>query len=174
MICWMTALMRWWWCLFSTRPTRQVLLTYRLWFDQTIELKPLYSALLNINWCITEEIPQDYIGKEINYATFIVIFFSHITGCTIFSKDVTLLPEITNEFLKEHLYYSVSSNCVRIDACADFTLDLGPHIPPYTKAFKVFIDVDFCNFIVTVGFEKWKETLVLISYKWGKSFTSMF
>jgi hypothetical protein len=60
------------------------------------------------------------------------------------------------------------------DVCADFTLNLGPQIPPYTKAFKVFIDVDFCNFIVTVGFEKWKETLVLISYKWGKSFTSMF
>ncbi|VDI06314.1 Hypothetical predicted protein [Mytilus galloprovincialis] len=87
--------------------------------------------------------------------------------CKLFGKDHNLLPEITNEFLKDHLYYSVSSNCLRIDACTDFSIDLGANIPAYTKAFRAFIDVDFCKFIISFGFEGWKETLVLISYDWG-------
>ncbi|XP_076116682.1 uncharacterized protein LOC143084161 [Mytilus galloprovincialis] len=87
--------------------------------------------------------------------------------CKLFGKDHNLLPEITNEFLKDHLYYSVSSNCLRIDACTDFSIDLGANIPAYTKAFRAFIDVDFCKFILSFGFEGWKETLVLISYDWG-------
>jgi hypothetical protein len=45
------------------------------------------------NWYTAEEIPQDNIGKEINYTKF-KIFFFYLIGCTIFGKDVTLLPDI--------------------------------------------------------------------------------
>lgn len=99
--------------------------------------------------------------------------FVAFSGCKLFGKDHNLLPEITNDFLKDHLYYSVSSNCLRIDACTDFSIDLGANIPAYTKAFRAFIDVDFCKFIISFGFEGWKETLVLISYDWGRLFKTM-
>lgn len=95
---------------------------------------------------------------------YLSLFFSE---CSLLGVDITL-PEIKDDFLKKHLYYSISSNCLRIDACTDFSLDLGPNIPAYTKAFKAFIDVDFCKFIVSFGFEGWKDTIVLISYDWGK------
>ena len=45
------------------------------------------------NWYTAEEIPQDNIGKEINYIKFMIFFF-YLIGCTIFGKDVILLPDI--------------------------------------------------------------------------------
>ncbi|CAC5381354.1 unnamed protein product [Mytilus coruscus] len=77
-----------------------------------------------------------------------------------------MLPEITSDTLKKHLYYSLSSDCQRIDACVDFSVKvLGQVI---TKAFKAYIEIDFCNFLLGYGFEGLRKTTILINYNWGQ------
>lgn len=78
-----------------------------------------------------------------------------------------MLPEITSDTLKKHLYYSMSSDCQRIDACVDFSVKvLGQVI---MKAFKAYVEIDFCNFLLAYGFEGLKKSTILINYNWGKS-----
>ncbi|XP_052081230.1 uncharacterized protein LOC127719255 [Mytilus californianus] len=77
-----------------------------------------------------------------------------------------MLPEITSDTLKKHLYYSMSSDCQRIDACVDFSVKvLGQVI---TKAFKAYVEIDFCNFVLAYGFEGLKKSTILINYNWGQ------
>ncbi|XP_063420822.1 uncharacterized protein LOC134706043 [Mytilus trossulus] len=77
-----------------------------------------------------------------------------------------MLPEITSAILKKHVYYSVSSDCQRIDACVDFSVQvLGQFI---TKAFKAYVEIDFCNFLLGYGFEGLKKSTILINYNWGQ------
>ena len=76
------------------------------------------------------------------------------------------LPEITDSFLNDHLYYSITSDCLRLDACIDVSFQLGDF--EYSKAFNTFIELDFCKYVVTYGFEGRTDSLILISYKWGK------
>jgi hypothetical protein len=76
------------------------------------------------------------------------------------------LPEITDSFLNDHLYYSITSDCLRLDACIDVSFQLGDF--KYSKAFNAFIELDFCKYVLTYGFEGRTDSLILISYKWGK------
>ncbi|VDI22130.1 Hypothetical predicted protein [Mytilus galloprovincialis] len=79
-------------------------------------------------------------------------------------KHLTL-PDIRNKRLKDLLYYSVSPTCLRLDACFSPSIKIGRKT--IKKSFKAFVDVDNCNFIVTLGFEGWRKSLILISYDWG-------
>jgi hypothetical protein len=57
---------------------------------------------------------------------------------------------------------------MRIDACVDVNFKaIG-----YTKAIKTFVELDPCNFIMTVGFETFTASIVLISYDWGEWHTT--
>ena len=76
------------------------------------------------------------------------------------------LPEITDSLLKDHVYYSISNDCLRLDACIDASFSLGDF--SYAKAFSAFIELDFCKFVLKFGFEGRTRTLILISYNWGK------
>lgn len=71
---------------------------------------------------------------------------------------------ITSTTMPEHLYYYISEDCLRIDTCVDLVLKNVA----YTKAMRAYIDLDPCNFLLTVSFEKWTETFILINYQWGK------
>ncbi|CAC5401161.1 unnamed protein product [Mytilus coruscus] len=76
------------------------------------------------------------------------------------------LPEITNSILQEHMYYLVSSDCQRIDACVDFSVEVFEQV--ITKAFNVYIEIDFCNFVLRYGFEGKEMSFILIKYDWGQ------
>ncbi|XP_063399952.1 uncharacterized protein LOC134684586 [Mytilus trossulus] len=76
------------------------------------------------------------------------------------------LPDIRNKRLRDLLYYSVSPTCLRLDACFSPTITIGRKT--IKKSFKAFVNVDNCHFIVTLGFEGWRKSLILISYDWGK------
>ena len=81
--------------------------------------------------------------------------------------DTTMyLPEITDPWLNDHLYYSITSDCLRFDACIDVSFQLGDF--EYSKAFNAFIELDFCKYVLTYSFEGRTDSLILISYKWGK------
>jgi hypothetical protein len=73
------------------------------------------------------------------------------------------LPEITNVNLKKHLYYSIAPNCMRIDACADITIQAID----FTKAVKIYIELNPCQFILTVAFETITKSIILLTYDWG-------
>jgi hypothetical protein len=86
-------------------------------------------------------------------------------GCYLALLNRTLtLPAITNPTLKKHMYYSLTPNCMRLDACADITIKAID----YTKALKAYVELDPCHFILYAGFEKWERQFILISYEWGK------
>ncbi|CAG2189963.1 unnamed protein product [Mytilus edulis] len=81
----------------------------------------------------------------------------------LINKTLTL-PAITDPTLKKHLYYQMSPNCMRFDACADITIKAID----YTKALRAYVELDPCHFILYAGFEKWERQFILISYEWGK------
>ncbi|CAG2190929.1 unnamed protein product [Mytilus edulis] len=76
------------------------------------------------------------------------------------------LPEITNSILQEHVYYSLSPDCQRIDACVDFPVEVFGEV--ITKAFNVYIEIDFCNFLLKYGFEGLELSFILVKYNWGQ------
>ncbi|KAL5015120.1 hypothetical protein ScPMuIL_009390 [Solemya velum] len=82
--------------------------------------------------------------------------------CTVLGKTV-VLPDITNAKLRKHLYYYIADDCLRIDSCVDFTIARLD----YTKALRAYIDLDPCELLLTVAFEKWSKTFILINYDWG-------
>ncbi|XP_021353372.1 uncharacterized protein LOC110450253 [Mizuhopecten yessoensis] len=86
--------------------------------------------------------------------------------CSVFNRSLTV-PEIGKESLKKIMYYFISDNCMRLDACADISIQLGDLT--YTKAFKAHVELDPCNFILKAKFEKISISVVLISYEWGKT-----
>lgn len=90
---------------------------------------------------------------------------SLFTGCGILGFNITL-PTIKNEKLAKHVYYSIESDCMRLDACADISLSLAGL--SYTKALKAYVDLDPCSFVLKVGFESFQITKVLLNYDWGK------
>lgn len=90
---------------------------------------------------------------------------SYLTGCGILGFNITL-PTIKNEKLAKHVYYSIESDCMRLDACADISLSLAGL--SYTKALKAYVDLDPCSFVLKVGFESFQITKVLLNYDWGK------
>ena len=92
-------------------------------------------------------------------------FCFSIIGCEILNKTLSL-PLITNPWLKDHLYYSISNDCLRFDACVDVSFSIGGW--NYTKSFNAFIDLDFCKFVVNYGIESMKNSIILLSYGWGK------
>ena len=76
------------------------------------------------------------------------------------------LPEITNSWLKDRVYYYISNDCLRLDACVDVSFNLGDF--EYAKSFSAFLELDFCKYILKFGFEGKTRSLILISYNWGK------
>ena len=89
-----------------------------------------------------------------------------LTGCEMMGKEMCL-PEITKPWLKDHVYYYISNDCLRLDACVDASFSLGDF--KYAKAFSAFVELDFCKFILKFGFEGRTRSLILISYDWGKT-----
>ncbi|XP_052083601.1 uncharacterized protein LOC127720901 [Mytilus californianus] len=77
-----------------------------------------------------------------------------------------MLPEITSSTLQEHMYYTVSPDCQRIDACVDFTIEVFKTV--ITKAFNAFVEIDFCSFVLKYGFEGMNDSIILIDYNWGQ------
>lgn len=77
-----------------------------------------------------------------------------------------MLPATTSSTLQKHLYYFLSPDCQRIDACVD--LSVGVFGKDITKAFQAFIEIDFCSFILKYGFEGMIDTIVLVDYNWGE------
>ncbi|CAG2211662.1 unnamed protein product [Mytilus edulis] len=77
-----------------------------------------------------------------------------------------MLPEITSSTLQKHMYYSVSPDCQRIDACVDFSIEVFKNM--ITKAFNAFVEIDFCSFVLKYGFEGMNDSIILIDYNWGQ------
>ncbi|XP_052071172.1 uncharacterized protein LOC127709610 [Mytilus californianus] len=76
------------------------------------------------------------------------------------------LPEITNPWLKDHLYYSISNDCLRLDVCVDISFTIGSF--DYSKSFNAFLELDFCKFLINYGIESETKSVILISYNWGQ------
>lgn len=93
------------------------------------------------------------------------MLYFFFTGCSILGFNITL-PTIANAKVAKHVYYSIESDCMRLDACADISLSLAGI--SYTKALKAFVDLDPCSFVLKVGFESYQLTKVLLNYDWGK------
>ena len=83
-----------------------------------------------------------------------------IAGCRFI-----VLPEIRNKKIRDHLYYSIDTSCLHLEACFGVSVNIGG--TQYHKSLKAFVDIDYCKFLCTIGFEGWRETIVLISYEWG-------
>ncbi|VDI43603.1 Hypothetical predicted protein [Mytilus galloprovincialis] len=64
------------------------------------------------------------------------------------------------------MYYSVSPDCQRIDACVDFSVEVFGEV--ISKAFNAHIEIDFCNFVLRYGFEGLEMSFILIKYNWGQ------
>ncbi|VDI41391.1 Hypothetical predicted protein [Mytilus galloprovincialis] len=76
------------------------------------------------------------------------------------------LPEITNPWLKDHLYYSISNDCLRLDVCVDISFTISSF--DYSKSFNAFLELDFCKFLINFGIESETKSVILISYNWGQ------
>ncbi|KAK3612511.1 hypothetical protein CHS0354_024482 [Potamilus streckersoni] len=83
--------------------------------------------------------------------------------CSVLGKNITL-PEIAIPSLQKHVYFSIARNCMRFDACLDITIP-GINI---IKSFLAYVDMDPCNFVLTVAFERWQKKFILIGYNWGR------
>ncbi|VDI70196.1 Hypothetical predicted protein [Mytilus galloprovincialis] len=88
--------------------------------------------------------------------------------CETMGRELSL-PDISNSWLNDHLYYYVSNDCLRLDACADISLSIADF--NYAKSFRAFVELDFCKYILKFGFEGRIRSLILISYQWGKKET---
>ncbi|KAK6174798.1 hypothetical protein SNE40_013376 [Patella caerulea] len=84
--------------------------------------------------------------------------------CKIFDKTLTL-PAIKNEKLKKLIYLQIADNCMHLQACVD--VKIRTKLFNFTKAFNAYVELDSCNFMLHVGFEKYKHSIVLIGYQWG-------
>lgn len=76
------------------------------------------------------------------------------------------LPAIQNSTIASIIHYSIDSNCLRIETCADIPLNISGNI--YSKSLKVTFDVEPCSFLLKVEFERSIVTRVLLSYNWGR------
>ena len=66
--------------------------------------------------------------------------------------------------MKEYFYYSVSENCMSVQACLDVKLEEFNIM----KTFVAFAELDPCHYKIRFGIEKWEITYYLIDYQWGK------
>lgn len=76
------------------------------------------------------------------------------------------LPAIQNSTIASIIHYSIDSDCLRIETCADIPLNISGNI--YSKSLKVTFDVEPCSFLLKVEFERSIVTRVLLSYNWGR------
>lgn len=76
------------------------------------------------------------------------------------------LPTIQNSTIASIIHYSIDSDCLRIETCADIPLNISGNI--YSKSLKVTFDVEPCSFLLKVEFERSIVTRVLLSYNWGR------
>ncbi len=58
----------------------------------------------------------------------------------------------------------ISPNCLRFDVCLDINITTFN----FKKTVKAFIDIDPCNFTLTLNFEECTEIVILLGYDWGK------
>ncbi|CAG2196997.1 unnamed protein product [Mytilus edulis] len=86
-------------------------------------------------------------------------------SCEILNTTLSL-PKITNSWLKDRLYYSISNDCLHLNVCIDVSFEIGSF--NYSKAFNAFLVADFCKFVLTYGIESVEKSIILINYKWGK------
>lgn len=57
---------------------------------------------------------------------------------------------------------------MRIDVWIDINVNLLGY--DFSRIFTVYIEFDFCSFILKIGFEKIDWIIVLLNYDWGKVF----
>ncbi|XP_048250793.1 uncharacterized protein LOC124111176 [Haliotis rufescens] len=82
--------------------------------------------------------------------------------CTVLGKTLTL-PAVRNPKLDKIIYMSISSNCLRVDACVDAEIKaIG-----FNKAFKAHIELDPCRFTLVLNFETCTHEVILFGYAWG-------
>lgn len=74
----------------------------------------------------------------------------YLIGCGILGFNIILFI-IKNEKLVKYVYYFIESDCMRLDVCVDIFFFLVGLF--YIKVFKVYVDLDFCSFVLKVGFE---------------------
>eukprot|EP00105_Crassostrea_gigas_P039255 XP_019923403.1 PREDICTED: uncharacterized protein LOC105329784 [Crassostrea gigas] len=55
------------------------------------------------------------------------------------------LPAIQNSTIASIIHYSIDSDCLRIETCADIPLNISGNI--YSKSLKVTFDVEPCSFL---------------------------
>ena len=87
-----------------------------------------------------------------------------LTACSPLNGTTLTFPEIENDDIRDKFYYSVSQDCMSIQACLDVNLeDIS-----ITKTFSAFVELDPCHYEIRIGIERWKKTYYLIDYKWGE------
>ena len=85
------------------------------------------------------------------------------SACSPVVGTTLTFPAVENENIRKYFYYTVSTDCMRIDACLDVTveeLNIG-------KTFTAYIVLDPCHYVINLALEKWTKTLYLIDYEWG-------
>ncbi|XP_033637723.1 uncharacterized protein LOC117298529 [Asterias rubens] len=74
------------------------------------------------------------------------------------------LPAFSGK-VAEIAYCSISENCLRIDCCLELNIKVREF--KFSRSFKAFIDVNACDFSITIAFQHFRYTKVLLSYDWG-------
>ncbi len=85
---------------------------------------------------------------------------SPCAGC-----GTTTLPALSEEVAKI-AYCSLSENCLRLDCCLELNIEKFK----FRHSFKAFVEVDACDFTITIAFQNLRFPKMLLSYEWGECF----
>ncbi|XP_071798137.1 uncharacterized protein [Asterias amurensis] len=79
------------------------------------------------------------------------------------SCGTVTLPAFSEEVAKI-AYCSISENCLRLDCC----LELDIQRLKFRRSFEAFIEVNACDFTITIAFQHLRYTKLLLGYDWGR------
>ncbi|XP_033637389.1 uncharacterized protein LOC117298318 isoform X2 [Asterias rubens] len=80
------------------------------------------------------------------------------------SCETFTLPAFSGK-VAEIAYCSISENCLRIDCCLELNIKVLKF--KFSRSFEAFIDVNACDFSITIAFQHLRYTKLLLSYDWG-------
>lgn len=87
-------------------------------------------------------------------------------ACRVLNRTFTL-PPITNEEINKIVYVEIAPDCLRVDACVNVNIKAAD----FNKAVSAYLQLDPCQFTLTINFEDCTDTVILLGYEWGRCFT---
>ncbi|XP_067658325.1 uncharacterized protein [Haliotis asinina] len=112
---------------------------------------------------LKDELKKEGISTEGTHDELVQRLGAIHKSCKYDGRPVTL-PPIPNEKIDKMVYIKLTSDCMRIDLCADLAIpQLG-----FTKTVSMFVDTKPCSLKLIIGFEECEIVFSLLGYEWGK------